>query len=169
MPDLSAPRDATDFYFVEASGPDIAITRLIELVKERIPRRFGFDPMRDIQVLCPMNRGGLGARSLNIELQRALNPRGEPKVEKFGMTFAIGDKVMQIENDYHKEAYNSGIGFVGATDLELGETTIAFDGRPVAYAFGELDQIVFATRRRSINHKARNFPLSSFPSRHSII
>jgi exodeoxyribonuclease V alpha subunit len=93
MPDLSAPRDATDFYFVEASGPDITITRLIELVKERIPRRFGFDPMRDIQVLCPMNRGGLGARSLNIELQRALNPRGEPKVEKFGMTFAIGDKV----------------------------------------------------------------------------
>jgi exodeoxyribonuclease V alpha subunit len=92
MPDLSAPRDAADFYFIEASGPDIAITRLIELVKERIPRRFGFDPMRDIQVLCPMNRGGLGARSLNIELQRALNPRGEPKVGKFGMTFAIATR-----------------------------------------------------------------------------
>jgi len=168
MPDLSAPGDAADFYFVEASGPDVAITRLIELVKERIPRRFGFDPMRDIQVLCPMNRGGLGARSLNIELQQALNPSGEPKVEKFGMTFAIGDKVMQIENDYDKEVYNGDIGFVGAIDLQLGEMTIAFDGRPVAYAFGELDQISL-TRRRSINRKARNFPLSSFPSRHSTI
>jgi ATP-dependent RecD-like DNA helicase SH3 domain len=100
--------------------------------------------MRDIQVLCPMNRGGLGARSLNIELQRALNPRGDPKVEKFGTTFAIGDKVMQIENDYDKEVYNGDIGYVEAIDLELGEMTIAFDGRPVAYAFGELDQIVLA-------------------------
>ena len=93
-----------DFYFIAASEPDLAVTRLIELVKERIPHRFGFDPMRDIQVLCPMNRGGLDARSLNIELQRALNPHGEPKVEKFGTTFSIGDKVMQIENDYDKGA-----------------------------------------------------------------
>jgi len=121
MPDLSAPQDETDFYFVSASEPNIAVTRLIELVKKRIPRRFGFDPMRDIQVLCPMNRGGLGARSLNIELQRALNPRDEPKIEKFGTTFAIGDKVMQIENDYDKEVYNGDIGYIEAIDLELGE------------------------------------------------
>jgi exodeoxyribonuclease V alpha subunit len=163
MPDLSAPRDATDFYFVEASGPDIAITRLIELVKERIPRRFGFDPMRDIQVLCPMNRGGLGARSLNIELQRALNPRGEPKVEKFGMTFAIGDKVMQIENDYDKEVYNGDIGYVEAIDLELGEMTIAFDGRPVAYAFGELDQIVLAYATTIHKSQGSEFPAVVIP------
>ena len=71
----------------------------MELVKTRIPKRFGFDAMRDIQVLCPMNRGGAGARSLNIELQAALNPAGERKVERFGWTFAPGDKVMQIEND----------------------------------------------------------------------
>jgi ATP-dependent exoDNAse (exonuclease V) alpha subunit len=69
----------------------------IEPVKSRIPRRFGLDPIRDIQVLCPMNRGGVGARSLNIELQTALNPAGERKVERFGWTFAPGDKVMQIE------------------------------------------------------------------------
>jgi exodeoxyribonuclease V alpha subunit len=163
MPDLSAPRDATDFYFVEASGPDIAITRLIELVKERIPRRFGFDPMRDIQVLCPMNRGGLGARSLNIELQRALNPRGDPKVEKFGTTFAIGDKVMQIENDYDKEVYNGDIGFVGAIDLELGEMTIAFEGRPVAYAFGELDQMVLAYATTIHKSQGSEFPAVVIP------
>jgi exodeoxyribonuclease V alpha subunit len=163
MPDLSAPRDATDFYFVEASGPDIAITRLIELVKERIPRRFGFDPMRDIQVLCPMNRGGLGARSLNIELQRALNPRGDPKVEKFGTTFAIGDKVMQIENDYDKEVYNGDIGYVEAIDLELGEMTIAFDGRPVAYAFGELDRIVLAYATTIHKSQGSEFPAVVIP------
>ena len=163
MPDLSAPRDATDFYFVDASGPDIAITRLIELVKERIPRRFGFDPMHDIQVLCPMNRGGLGARSLNIELQRALNPRGGPKVEKFGTTFAIGDKVMQIENDYDKEVYNGDIGFVGAIDLELGEMTIAFDGRPVAYAFGELDRIVLAYATTIHKSQGSEYPAVVIP------
>jgi exodeoxyribonuclease V alpha subunit len=163
MPDLSAPRDATDFYFVEASGPDIAITRLIELVKERIPRRFGFDPLRDIQVLCPMNRGGLGARSLNVELQRALNPRGDPKVEKFGTTFAIGDKVMQIENDYDKEVYNGDIGYVEAIDLELGEMTIAFDGRPVAYAFGELDQIVLAYATTIHKSQGSEYPAVVIP------
>ena len=75
-------------------------------IVERIPSRFGLDPIRDIQVLCPMNRGGVGTRSLNIELQAALNPAGGRKVERFGWTFAPGDKVMLIENDYDKEVYN---------------------------------------------------------------
>jgi exodeoxyribonuclease V alpha subunit len=83
-------------------------------VKTRIPHRFGLDPIRDIQVLCPMNRGGVGARSLNIELQAALNPAGERKVERFGWTFAPGDKVMQVENDYDKEVYNGDIGYVNS-------------------------------------------------------
>ena len=86
MPDLSRPEGATDFYFVEAETPEIAVDRIVELVKTRIPSRFGLDPIRDIQVLCPMNRGGVGARSLNIELQAALNPAGERKVERFGWT-----------------------------------------------------------------------------------
>src|SRR5439155_16050983 len=86
--------------FVEADDPETAVARIIELVKTRIPRRFGLDPIRDVQVLCPMNRGGVGARSVNIELQAALNPAGDRKVERFGWTFAAGDKVMQIENDY---------------------------------------------------------------------
>ena len=106
MPDLRKPEAESDFYFVEADNPEAAVPRIIELVKSRIPRRFGLDPVRDIQVLCPMNRGGVGARSLNIELQAALNPAGERKVERFGWTFAPGDKVMQIENDYDKEVYN---------------------------------------------------------------
>jgi exodeoxyribonuclease V alpha subunit len=88
MPDLSPPETESDFYFVQAEDPETAVSRIIELVKTRIPKRFGLDPIRDIQVLCPMNRGGVGARSLNIELQAALNPAGDRKVERFGWTFA---------------------------------------------------------------------------------
>jgi exodeoxyribonuclease V alpha subunit len=87
IPDLRKPDAESDFYFVEADDPETAVPLIIELVKTRIPRRFGLDPIRDIQVLCPMNRGGVGARSLNVELQAALNPAGERKVERFGWTF----------------------------------------------------------------------------------
>ena len=83
MPGLSAPAGESDFYFVPAEDPETAVQRILELVKIRIPKRFGLNPIRDIQVLCPMNRGGVGARSLNIELQAALNPAGERKVERF--------------------------------------------------------------------------------------
>gem|GEM_PF-1576720 len=99
IPDLSKPEGESDFFFVEAADPEVAVARIVELVKSRIPKRFGLDRIRDIQVLCPMNRGGVGARSLNVSLQAALNPAGDRKVERFGWTFAPRDKVMQIEND----------------------------------------------------------------------
>jgi exodeoxyribonuclease V alpha subunit len=142
VPDLRKTEAESDFYFVEADDPETAVARIIELVKTRIPRRFGLDPIRDIQVLCPMNRGGVGARSLNVELQAALNPAGERKVERFGCTFSPGDKVMQIENDYDKEVYNGDIGFVTEVDPEEGALTATVDGRLVTYGFGELDALV---------------------------
>ncbi len=142
IPDLSRPEGASDFYFVQADDPETAVPRIIELVKTRIPKRFGLDPIRDIQVLCPMNRGGVGARSLNIELQKALNPAGERKVERFGWTFAPGDKVMQIENDYDKEVYNGDIGYIDDVDSDDGELVATFEGRAVTYGFGELDTLV---------------------------
>jgi exodeoxyribonuclease V alpha subunit len=142
IPDLSVPGAETDFYFVQADEPEKAVSRIIELVKSRIPHRFGLNPMRDIQVLCPMNRGGVGGCSLNIELQAALNPAGEHKVERFGWTFAPGDKVMQIENDYDKEVYNGDIGHIEAISLDDGELTVTFDGRTISYGFGELDTVV---------------------------
>ena len=142
MPDLGKPAGDSDFYFVQADDPDTAMRRIIDLVKTRIPQRFGLDPIRDIQVLCPMNRGGVGARSLNIALQRALNPAGERKVERFGWTFAPGDKVMQIENDYDKDVYNGDIGHIDDVDLEAAELAVRFDGRVVRYGFGELDTLV---------------------------
>ncbi len=117
---------------------------ILELVRERIPKRFSLDPIRDIQVLCPMNRGGIGARSLNIELQQALNPPGADKIEKFGSAFAPKDKVMQIENDYDKEVYNGDTVFVTKIDAKEGQVFVSFDGREVVYESGELDNLVLA-------------------------
>ncbi len=142
VPDLTRPEGDSDFFFVPADDPEAAVPRIVELVKTRIPQRFGLDPVRDIQVLCPMNRGGVGARSLNVELQAALNPAGERKVERFGWTFAPGDKVMQIENDYEKDVYNGDIGYIDDVDPDAGELNVSFDGRSVTYGFGELDTLV---------------------------
>ena len=142
IPDLSRPEGDSDFYFVQADEPETAAARVVDLVKAHIPRRFGFDPVRDIQVLCPMTRGAVGSRSLNIDLQAALNPAGERKVERFGWTFAPGDKVMQVENDYDKEVYNGDIGYVESVEPEAGELSACFDGRTVTYGFGELDSLV---------------------------
>jgi exodeoxyribonuclease V alpha subunit len=145
MPELSASADTpTDFYFVEIESPEEGLAKIIQIVSERIPQRFGLHPVRDVQVLCPMNRGAVGARSLNVELQKVLNPRQLQAVQRFGSTFALGDKVMQIENDYDKDVYNGDIGFVRTIDADLGDVTIEFDGRAVLYAAHELDRVVLA-------------------------
>jgi exodeoxyribonuclease V alpha subunit len=163
IPDLRKPDTESDFYFVEANDPETAAARIIELVKTRIPRRFGLDPIRDIQVLCPMNRGGVGARSLNIELQAALNPAGERKVERFGWIFGPGDKVMQIENDYDKEVYNGDIGYVEDVEPDDGELTANFDGRSVTYGFGELDSLVPAYAATIHKSQGSEYPAVVIP------
>ena len=114
-------------------------------MKNRLPKRFGFDAIQDIQVLCPMNRGGIGSRSLNVELQKALNPpTDDVLIERFGYTYRVGDKVMQTENDYDKEVFNGDVGYVRHIDPDLQEMVIEFDGRPVEYQFGELDEVALA-------------------------
>ena len=163
MPDLTPPDGGADFYFVPAADPEQAVSRIVELVSRRIPNRFGFDPIRDIQVLCPMNRGGVGARSLNIELQAALNPAGEKKVERFGWTFAPGDKVMQIENDYDKDVYNGDIGTVEDVDLDEGELAVNFDGRTVTFVFGELDTLVPAYAATIHKSQGSEYPAVVIP------
>jgi exodeoxyribonuclease V alpha subunit len=163
IPDLSPPENESDFYFVQADDPEAAVARIIELVKTRIPRRFGLDPIRDIQVLCPMNRGSVGARSLNIELQAALNPAGERKVERFGWTFARGDKVMQIENDYDKEVYNGDIGFIEDVEPDAGEIVASFDGRSVTYGFGELDMLAPAYAATIHKSQGSEYPAVVIP------
>ena len=143
MPDLS--RDpGGDFHFVDCADPEDGVAKLLAVVKERIPARFGLDPVRDVQVLCPMNRGGLGARSLNLELQKLLNPPGEVRVERFGWTYGVGDKVMQVANDHEREVYNGDLGIVRRIDQDEGELVVDFEGREVAYDFGLLDALVLA-------------------------
>ena len=163
IPDLSKPEGDNDFYFVQADDPEAAVSRIIELVKTRIPQRFHLHPIRDIQVLCPINRGGAGARSLNIELQAALNPAGERKVERFGWTFAPGDKVMQIENDYDKEVYNGDIGYIDDVDPDAGELTASFDGRVVTYGLGELDTLVPAYAATIHKSQGSEYPAVVIP------
>ena len=163
IPDLSKPDGDSDFYVVPADDPETAVARIIELVKTRIPQRFGFDPIREVQVLCPMNRGGCGARSLNIELQAVLNPAGERKVERFGWTFAPGDKVMQIENDYDKEVYNGDIGYIDDVDPEDGELTASFDGRSITYGFGELDTLLPAYAATIHKSQGSEYPAVVIP------
>src|SRR4051794_5712780 len=163
LPDLTRPESDSDFYFVPADDPEPAVARIVKLVQTRIPRRFALDPIRDIQVLCPMNRGGVGARSLNIELQMALNPAGEIKIQRFGWTFAPGDKVMQIENDYEKEVYNGDIGYIDQIDPEAGELTTSFDGRTVTYGFGELDTLVPAYAATIHKSQGSEYPAVVIP------
>jgi exodeoxyribonuclease V alpha subunit len=133
-----------DCFFIEAEDAERALQRLLQVVSERIPRRFHLHPVRDVQVLCPMNRGALGAHALNQALQRLLNPHGAPVIERFGQRFAVGDKVMQIENDYDKEIYNGDLGVVRAIAVEEETMSVEFDGRLVTFDFGELDRVVLA-------------------------
>ena len=163
MPDLGKGKGDADFYFVSADDPEQAVTRIVDLVANRIPRRFCFDPIKDIQVLCPMNRGGVGARSLNIELQAALNPAGAKKVERFGWIFAPGDKVMQIANDYEKDIYNGDIGMIEDVDVDEEELAVDFEGRMVAFAFGELDTLVPAYAATIHKSQGSEYPAVVIP------
>src|SRR5690242_153005 len=161
MPDLAAERG--DLYFVDAADAEEGVRKLLAIVRERIPKRFGLNPIRDIQVLCPMNRGGLGTRSLNIELQNALNPPGEIRLDRFGWTFCPGDKVMQVENDYDKDVYNGDLGVILRIDLAEGELHVDFDGRDIAYSFGELDELVLAYATTIHKSQGSEYPAVVIP------
>jgi exodeoxyribonuclease V alpha subunit len=146
MPEVPAKNGESDFFFIEREEPEQIAATLVEMMKTRIPSKFRLDPIRDIQVLCPMNRGSLGIRELNVRLQSELNPAraDEPVVEKFGWQFRPRDKVIQTENDYDKDVFNGDIGQVVKIDPVEREVTIRFDQREVVYDFGELDEISLA-------------------------
>ena len=145
MPAIGDPeQDDADFVVVTAGTPEEIADKVRQLVAERIPKRYGFDPRRDIQVLTPMNRGNLGTRALNADLQRALNAGAEPRIERFGWTWAPGDKVIQTVNDYDKDVFNGDIGVIAAIDTADRAMTVRFDDRAVEYAFDELDELALA-------------------------
>ncbi len=141
----SAPPGQGDFYFVEADAPETILDRIITMVRDRIPARFGLDPFRDVQVLAPMNVSELGTRNLNARLQAVLNPAaGKPEVERYGWKFRPGDKVLQTQNDYQKEVFNGDIGRVAAIDPAEKEVVVEYDGKEVVYDYGDLDELALA-------------------------
>jgi exodeoxyribonuclease V alpha subunit len=144
IPNLKYNQDKLDdFYFIEQEDPEKALEMIINLVRDRIPKRFGFDSFNDIQVLTPMHRGTVGAGNLNIELQKALNP-GEEGVFRGGRLFRVNDKVMQIVNNYDKEVYNGDIGRIASIDEEEKEIKVIIDDREVVYDYSDLDELVHA-------------------------
>ncbi len=145
MPVLNyTPGCPQDFYFFPNEEPEKALETILDLCCHRIPRAFGFHPVDDIQVLSPMHRGLVGAANLNLELQKALNPSISPEITRSGNNFRVGDKVMQIRNNYDKDVYNGDIGRITHIDREIQEVTINFDGKEVNYEFSELDEIILS-------------------------
>ncbi|MDB6138317.1 MAG: recombinase RecD [Verrucomicrobiaceae bacterium] len=146
VPDLK-PRKDGDFFFLEQADPEDIRRTIVDLVRTRLPARYGFNSATDIQVLTPMNRNSLGTRALNEALQAALNPPSETKyeVERSGITYRVGDKVIQTHNNYDKEVFNGDIGLITAIDTEPVKLRVRFEANKlVDYDPGELDELQLA-------------------------
>jgi exodeoxyribonuclease V alpha subunit len=163
MPELTITDKESDFYFIDAQDPEVALSKILKLVKDRIPKKFGLSPLSDIQILCPMNRGIIGTRNLNLELQKALNPPTEYSIQRFGWFYSARDKIMQIENDYEKDVYNGDIGIIQKVNTEESEVTIRFDNKNVVYDFGELDEIVLAYATTIHKSQGSEYPAVIIP------
>jgi exodeoxyribonuclease V alpha subunit len=143
MPTGVTEQQPADFYLVERDDPEEALATLKALVADRIPARFGFDPVDDIQVLTPMNRGILGTANLNAELEALLNP-GDVGIARGSRAFRVNDKVMQIRNNYNLEVFNGDIGRVAAIDETDRVMHVRYEGREVRYDYADLDELVLA-------------------------
>ena len=142
----SAPAGQGDFFIVEADEPNTVLDRIVQMVRERIPARFGLDPVRDVQVLTPMNRTDLGVNAINELLQKTLNPPrgGQDEIHRFATTYRVGDKVLQTRNNYTREVFNGDIGRIAKVDAIEQIVVVEFDGRPVEYEFADLDELTLA-------------------------
>lgn len=153
----------TDFFIIPAENLEEIQTKILQVVTERVPKKFGFDPLRDIQVLSPMNRGGLGSKALNALLQEKLNPTSTPRIARFGWTFAPGDKVIQNINNYDKDVFNGDIGTIKEIDIEASNLIINFDDNLVEYGFNELDEISLAYAISIHKSQGSEYPVVVIP------
>ncbi len=164
FPALESIEDSkrTDFQFIQEEDPEIILKRILDLCCEKIPTQFRFHSVRDIQVLTPMHKGIIGVSNLNIELQKNLNP------ESFGInhgsrSLRLGDKVMQIVNNYDKDVFNGDVGWVSKIDQENRELTIDFDGRLVPYDYSDLDEVVLAYAISVHKSQGSEYPVVILP------
>jgi len=149
-----------DFFFVERKDPARALDTVLELVMDRIPKKFGLDPLRDVQVLTPMRRGPTGVIRLNEALQAALNPQGEPVPRR---DFRLNDKVMQLRNNYELDVYNGDVGQVTVVDAEAQELEVRFDDRVVLYGFDRLDDLTLAYATTVHKSQGSEYPAVVIP------
>lgn len=154
-----------DFFIDTSDDAEEAARKVIELVTERIPKRFGLDPVQDVQVLAPMYRGPAGVTALNEALQAALNPANALKAERrfFGSDYRVGDKLMQIRNDYDKGVFNGDIGVLKEIDADTDTLVVEIDGRRVEYDFSEADQLVLAYAVTVHKAQGSEFPCIVLP------
>lgn len=143
FPNGCTPTRPGDFYHIEAESPAEVWAKLRGLLDKKIRTSFHLDPLRDVQVLTPMQRGELGARHLNESIQKLLNPRGEG-VERFGIRYQVGDRVMQVLNNYEKEVFNGDMGQLIGLDREEQQIWVDMGGKKVAYGFNELDELTLS-------------------------
>lgn len=159
--DMRGGKDS-DFFFASEETNEGIVERLVKYCTENLPRYYHADPLRDIQVLTPMQRGTVGAANLNQVLQEAMNPQG-PALRRGGVCYRVRDKVMQIRNDYDKEVFNGDIGTIRRVDLEDREVTVDFDGREVAYDVTELDELALAYATTIHKAQGSEYPIVVMP------
>jgi exodeoxyribonuclease V alpha subunit len=165
VPDLK-PHATSDFFFLEENDPAKIASTLVQLARERLPRKYHFDPLVDIQILTPMNGNSLGTRAMNIMLQAALNPPNEFKyeIDRFGYTFRVGDKVIQTHNNYDKEVFNGDIGFIAGIETEPLKICVRYESsRLVKYEPGELDELALAYALTIHKSQGSEFPCVLIP------
>ncbi|NUN93045.1 MAG: AAA family ATPase [Verrucomicrobiae bacterium] len=174
-PSANGLSTASDFHLLPADSPEAAVRRIVKLVSDEIPRAFQFDPIEEIQVMAPMHRGVCGVENLNRELQAALNPkRADPKfrlhrdgvipeIERFGRLYRIGDKVMQIRNNYDKDVFNGDLGRVVAIDRDAAKLSVRVDERLVEYEFTDLDELLPAYAISIHKSQGSEYPVVVIP------
>jgi exodeoxyribonuclease V alpha subunit len=162
LPLASADDPSADFFFIERQEPEEILATMKALLTERIPRKFGLHPTRDIQVLTPMHKGLLGAAALNQELQTLFNAEG-PSVVRGTRLFRVGDKVMQVRNDYDLDVFNGDVGYVSSIDGEERTLTAVFDGRHVVYDEAQLDELALAYACSIHKSQGSEFPCVVLP------
>ncbi len=167
----AAEQEGRDFFFIEREDAKEVTETILELVQKRLPAHFGFDPIEDIQLITPMNKGEIGTIALNLALQAALNPPGAAEVSRGGRTFRVLDKVMQVRNNYDREVFNGDVGRIARIDHENQELIVSYDGREISYDFADLDEIVHAYAISVHKSQGSEYPAVIIPvlTRHFIM